>query len=977
QGLENEISLNEAETISMAEGSLDESAEKMDEIGSEIIENTNKVDEGEKSSVENTNGQGLENEISLNEAETISMAEGSLDESTEKMDESGSETIEDTSKVDEVEKSSVENTNGQGLENEISLNEIEIQEITEENLVKNNIKTAEEILVEEILVEEVLVEEVLVEEILAEEVLAEEILLEEVLAEEILSEEVLAEEILVEEILVEENLKEEILVEENLKEEILVEENLKEEVLVEENLKEEILSEIVIIHTNDIHCAIEDNIGYAGVAAFEKEMNEQYGEENVLLVDAGDAIQGGPIGKLTEGEAIIDIMNEVDYDIFVLGNHEFDYKIPRMIELMNKLEADVVSANFMNVETKEPVFLPYTITRHNGVEIAFVGITTPETFTKSTPTYFQNKDGEFIYRLEEDKTGESLYACVQGAVNSAIESGVDYVVALGHLGIDEQSTPWKSTDVISNTTGIDVFIDGHSHSVVDGELIKNSEGEDVLLTQTGTKFDNIGRVIINPNTKEITSELISSYEKKDEGVEKLIEEINAEFELLLNEVVANSDVTLATVDPESGERLIRNRETNMGDIVADAYRHALGTDVALVNAGGIRADIKAGEVTVKDIIDVHPFGNDATSIMVTGQTILDALEMGAKNYPGESGGFLQVSGLEYTIDSRIAPSVITNDQGAFVKVDGEYRVKNVLIGGEELELNKEYSVGSHNYMLLDLGDGMSMFKGAQIIKDKFMVDNEVLINYIQDELDGDIVGEYENIYGEGRITIIEEPIDPEGKKIEEEEIDVIQKEEIEETNTDSSENIKDSTIIEEAPEKGSLNGNIIIKKEDEILTENIEMTFIQVESDGTEIEIEEEMELNGGISELEIDEIEKVSLIPLENTATKIEPAKSSETEKKLSSDNVKTFIKDEDLKNKKLSALELALAEIGLTLYNSNVKVETEKIFPLDNAETFIKDEYLRNKKLSSDNVETFIKDEDLKNKKLSELELAEIGLT
>ncbi|WP_305768648.1 bifunctional metallophosphatase/5'-nucleotidase [Candidatus Epulonipiscium viviparus] len=528
---------------------------------------------------------------------------------------------------------------------------------------------------------------------------------------------------------------------------------IKEEIGASE---EEQGTEIAIIHTNDIHCAIEKNMGYAGVSAFKNEMNTLYGEENVVLVDAGDAIQGGPIGKLTQGEAIVNIMNEVGYDVFVLGNHEFDYQIPRLLELMDKMEAAVISSNFIDIEKDMPVFKAYTMTTHGDTNIAYVGATTPETFTKSTPAYFQNEKGEYIYDLSEGKNGQELYDRVQSAVDEAIKAGADYIVALVHLGIDKGSAPWRSTDLITNTTGIDIVIDGHSHSVIYGETVKNAIGEEVILTQAGTKFDAIGKIIIDTATDEIEATVIPNYDKKDERIQNFIAGINEEFDELLNQVVATSSVHLATIDPKTKMRIIRNNETNLGDLVTDAYRSILETDIALVNAGGIRADIEAGEITNEEIINVHPWGNAAVEVEVTGQTILDALEMGAKNMPDESGGFLHVSGLTYSIDTTIPSAVTVNDKGEFLSVDGAYRVKDVFIGGEPLNLNKLYSVASHNYMLLLYGDGMTMFKDANVIREDVMVDNEVLINYITNNLGGNIVDEYSEIYGEGRIKIITE-----------------------------------------------------------------------------------------------------------------------------------------------------------------------------------------------------------------------------
>ena len=515
-------------------------------------------------------------------------------------------------------------------------------------------------------------------------------------------------------------------------------------------------NDIVILHTNDVHCGIEDGLTYAGVSAYARTMEEQYGAENVTLVDAGDAVQGGPIGTLTRGEYLVDIMNQVGYDIFTPGNHEYDYQMPRMLELMDQLDATVVSSNFLDLSTGESVFAPYTILSYGDVDVAYVGITTPESFTKSTPAYFQDEDGNYLYSFCEDESGQALYDNVQASVDAARTEGADYVVAVAHLGVDVSSAPWRSTDVIANTHGIDVMIDGHSHTAIDGQEVLNEDGETVLLNQTGTKLAALGQVVIDPDTGEISAGLITEYQERDQDTQAFVDSINQEFSTVLSQVVASTDVALTTVDPSTGERIIRSQETNLGDLCADAYREVLDADVGLINGGGIRADIAAGEITYGDIISVHPYNNQATSVRVTGQQLLDALELGARYTPYENGGFLHASGLTYTIDTTIPSSVVTDVQDNFVRVDGAYRVKDVMVGGEPLDLERTYVVASHDYMLLSGGDGMTMFDGAEVVKDRVMPDSEVLIQYIRDYLGGVVGQEYADPYGQGRITILTE-----------------------------------------------------------------------------------------------------------------------------------------------------------------------------------------------------------------------------
>lgn len=523
---------------------------------------------------------------------------------------------------------------------------------------------------------------------------------------------------------------------------------------------------IAILHVNDAHCGInadDETYGYADIAAYEAKLeSEGY---TVLLVDAGDYVQGDVIGTLSDGEYIIDIMNEVGFDVATLGNHEFDYGMEQFKKLTEKAEFEIVSSNFIDLKTNKPVFDGWTIIEAGGVKLGFVGITTPETVVKSDPSNFKDENGDFIYSFCAGDNGEELYSNVQASVDAAKAAGADMIVAVGHLGIDEQSRPWTSREVIENTTGIDLFIDGHSHSIIESETVTDENGDTVVLTSSGTKLQTIGAVTIADG--KITSELIEKGEytvsedassdenKAYQTASEFIAGIEKQYEKLVNTVVAKTDVNLTIMNPENPEeRIIRNSETNLGDLCADAYRTLMGADIAFVNGGGIRANIDSGDITYGEIIAVHPFGNSACLIEATGQEILDALELGSSTYPGESGGFLQVSGISYEIHSYIPSSVVLTENKEFVRVDGEYRVKNVLVNGEPLDLGKTYTLASHNYMLKSGGDGYTMFKDNKILKDEVLIDNQVLINYIVDELGGSVGDAYKNLLGNGRITVV-------------------------------------------------------------------------------------------------------------------------------------------------------------------------------------------------------------------------------
>lgn len=309
--------------------------------------------------------------------------------------------------------------------------------------------------------------------------------------------------------------------------------------------------------------------------------------------------------------------------------------------------------------------------------------------------------------------------------------------------------------MIANTTGINALIDGHSHSVVAAKVL-DKEGKTVVHMQTGTKLANIGQLTISADGSRIEGALVSNYTGKDAETEAFIEDIKAKFESLLKEVVAKTDVDLITVDPESGERIIRNAETNLADLCTDAYKAISGAEIAFVNGGGIRADIPAGDITYEQVIAVHPYGNKLTVVEATGQQILDCLEYSTYKWPAEFGGWQEVAGLTFEFHTYIESSVQRDENGMFAGVTGEYRVKNVLVNGEPLDPEKIYTVASHNYMLKDGGDGFNMFQGDKILQDEVMLDNQVLITYIRDYLGGVVGEEYSDVYGQGRITFVTE-----------------------------------------------------------------------------------------------------------------------------------------------------------------------------------------------------------------------------
>ncbi len=525
----------------------------------------------------------------------------------------------------------------------------------------------------------------------------------------------------------------------------------------------------VILYTNDVHCAIED---YAVLAAYRAELIAQ--GKNVITVDAGDAIQGEVIGSTTEGEAVVDIMNAVGYDYAVPGNHEFDYGMEVFLDLaQNKAEYDYISSNFYDLTSVSPVLKPYAIEDFGAYQVAFVGISTPETITKSTPEYFKNEGGNFIYGFPtypEGMTNEALYENIQESVDGAIAEGADIVVAVGHTGILETSEGWKSTDIIANTDGIDCYIDAHSHETIESATYKNINDEDVILTSTGTKFANFGVLaitgdnasfeLVNPDkivVDTMTAEAQSAYNT----VKDKIDGYNEEIAYLL-EKIGTSEVKLVAYD-EDNSWAVRKRETNAGDFVANAYRAVTSADVAIANGGGIRADIAIGDVSRKNLMDVNAFNNDMCVIEVTGQQLVDVLEHGARECPDPIGGFFQVSGVEFEIHTYKETPVVTDQLDNFIEMDEtkERRVQNVLVNGEPVDLEKTYTLAGSAYVLTQGGDGLTMLDGATVVqKEGLPCDSEMLIKYFTETLGGKITAEkYGNPDGDGRIKIIDEAPD--------------------------------------------------------------------------------------------------------------------------------------------------------------------------------------------------------------------------
>ena len=548
-------------------------------------------------------------------------------------------------------------------------------------------------------------------------------------------------------------------------------------------------SEVTILYTNDVHTYIDKQapqLTYAAIAALKQ--SYQNAGKKVLLVDAGDHVQGTAYGSMDEGASIIELMNAAGYDAATPGNHEFDYGMDRAKELMRDADFPYLSCNWVDLRTNLRVLPEIKVFVRGGVRIAFVGITTPETFTKSTPAYFMNKaQTKYIYDILGGEDGQKLYSAVQKAVDKA-KCLADVVIGLGHLGVDPSSSPWTSEEVIAHTTGFDAFIDGHSHTVMENKQVADASGRLVTLTQTGSYFANVGEMTIAPDGT-ISTRLVSTYDQEDPAVAAEQAAWVSSVDEMLGEKIAVADTKFYITDPATGKRRIRSGETNLGDFVADGiYTYfneveQLHCDITIMNGGGIRSDEDAGYWTFKTCKQVSPFGNVACLMSVTGKQIQDALEFAAR-FAGaegkENGGFLQVAGATYEIHTDIPNTVQTDDKNVWIgSATGTPRVQNVKIYDRAngtyvpLDENKTYALAGMNYTLRNLGDGFAMFDGAELIKDYVSEDYLVMSTYAMTFGGVDAEGlphlssansvlaeypgyllDYENPYGVGRISIL-------------------------------------------------------------------------------------------------------------------------------------------------------------------------------------------------------------------------------
>lgn len=508
----------------------------------------------------------------------------------------------------------------------------------------------------------------------------------------------------------------------------------------------------VILHTNDVHVGLQDNIGYDGLSLYRKELEALY--DNVLLIDAGDAIQGAALGAMSKGAEIIKIMNELGYDLAIPGNHEFDFGFDVLDDCSEQLACGYICANFCTIDG-ETVFEPWRILKAGDLKIGFVGAVTPDTFTRSAIKDVVNEVGEPMYDFLADETGDRLAGALQKNIDEVREQGADYVILVAHLGnATENTSIYSSNAIVGKLNGIDMVIDGHSHEVYN-TAIPDKDGKMTPIAQTGTKLQHIGQLTVYkdghleeniidlvPESAAVPAESVTRKNEEryvDPETKTFIDNIYGAYDSIMSRKIGDLSVDL--IKMENGKDLSRTAENGLCELAADAFRAVGGTQAGLIGAGSLRTNLEAGEVTYQDVVDILPYCNEVIMAEVSGQTLLDALEFGVSFLPENSGGFPQVSGITFSINTEIESSVTMNEKKQFVSVDGEYRVHDVKVDGKDLDPDAIYTLAITQYLLTG-GDGFTMFEDAEIISTTGLADNEVVMKYIEEDLNGVIPDTY-------------------------------------------------------------------------------------------------------------------------------------------------------------------------------------------------------------------------------------------
>ena len=525
--------------------------------------------------------------------------------------------------------------------------------------------------------------------------------------------------------------------------------------------------DIVILATSDVHCSPQKGFGYAGLYRIREKFLKEGCE--VLLVDDGDEIEGhGELfGTVTQGEQVIELMNKMGYDLAIPGNHDFNYGPDRLIELASKANHTYLSCNIS--KNGKLIFQPYVIKEVAGKKIAFIGATTPRTMGVYTSTsLFQDDDGKTIYNFKNGNKSKKLIDTIQSYVDAVREQGVDYVILMTHIG---QAKKYKDYENISyfirNTHGIDVFLDGHSHDYKKYEFV-NTEGKIVPRIGMGSKFSRIGYVRISGEDGSVkvgifnwTSGAVSAAElfgienEMSEETDKALKKYNdifytkggnIEYPLMINDPVKLT----AEGNPYKN---ISRVETNLGDLVADAFRISTGADVAIVPADKFNEALGPGDFSLRDCYMALPSSKKICVVQATGQQILDALEWSCRSYPNANSGFLQVSGVTFKVKKKQEHTIKTK-RGKFDTVEGKRRVGSVKINGVALDPEKTYKVASYIGLIRDANYGYTMFMSCKRLSTDSRLDFQILYDYIMVNLKGTVGSAYMNPTGQKRITAV-------------------------------------------------------------------------------------------------------------------------------------------------------------------------------------------------------------------------------
>ncbi len=503
---------------------------------------------------------------------------------------------------------------------------------------------------------------------------------------------------------------------------------------------------IAIIYDNDVHCAVDN---YPQLAALRNIVQRQ--TPYVTTVSSGDFLQGDLIGAASKGGSIVTILNAIDYDLVTLGNHEFDYGMPRLLELSDSLDASIVCCNLRDVKTDTNLFEPYHIVTYGNTVIAFLGISTPATIAATSPAYFQDEQGNVKYDFSEN----NIIATVQHAINNAHRDGAQYIIALSHLGDQMEQDTNTSIALIQKTIGLDVVLDGHSHSVIPDTIIRDKQGNPVLLSSTGSSLRNIGMLTLDSSGRFQSQLIPSSSCATDSTIYRIVTHEKKRILAQGSSTLATTDFPLSDSDAQ-GNRAVRNQETTLGNLCADALRIELGTDIVILNGGGFRAGIPAGNINANVLKRVMPFDNSCCVATMTGQKILDALEYCVSPLPAETGNFPQISGMKFTIDLSATPTVINDYQGLFVGIVGDRRIKNLQILNsitqqyESVDPQKTYTIASLSYLIQQQGSG-GMLRYATLQRDTQSSVIEILSLYLKHTLNGKVPQSYKKT--NERITI--------------------------------------------------------------------------------------------------------------------------------------------------------------------------------------------------------------------------------